>query len=113
MKNVLRFAWAIPIFLLGVTFARPASPTASEAQHYRIVTLPIPSDIVLEVGGVAVRPDGKLLACTRRGEVWLISNPNAEDPAQVHYKRFAAGLHEPLGLLVDGPHSVYVVQRPE
>lgn len=59
-----------------------------------------------------MRSDGKLLACTRRGEVWLISHPNAEDPAQITYKLFATGLHEALGLLVDGK-VVYVVQRPE
>ena len=46
-----------------------------------------------------MRPDGKLLACTRRGEVWLIDNPNAEDPAEVKFKLFATGLHEALGLL--------------
>jgi hypothetical protein len=88
------------------------SPIAAEAAHYRIVTLPIPKDIVLEVGGLAMRPDGKLLACTRRGEVWLISHPNANDPAQVQFKRFATGLHEALGLHVEGK-DVYVVQRPE
>jgi hypothetical protein len=88
------------------------SQTAAEAVHYRIVTLPIPPEIVLEVGGLAFRPDGKLLACTRRGEVWLISNPDAEDLSRVKFKRFATGLHEALGLVVDGK-DVYVVQRPE
>jgi hypothetical protein len=88
------------------------SPLAAEARHYRLVTLPIPEKIILEVGGLAFRPDGKLLACTRRGEVWLISNPNAEDPDEIKYKLFATGLHEALGLHVDGK-DVYVVQRPE
>src|SRR5437879_13840887 len=103
--------------LVAVSLVAPAglaAPSAggAEAAHYRMVTLPIPTDVVLEVGGLAVRPDGKLLACTRRGEVWLISNPNAEDPAQVKYKLFATGLHEALGLVVDGK-DVYVTQRPE
>jgi len=31
----------------------------------------------------------------------------------VTYRLWAAGLHEPLGLLVDGPNAAYVVQRPE
>src|SRR6266446_1430171 len=65
------------------------SPIAAEARHYRIVTLPIPTDVVLEVGGLGFRPDGKLLACTRRGEVWLVANPDAEEPAQIKYKLFA------------------------
>jgi hypothetical protein len=88
------------------------SITAAEEKHYRMVTLPIPKDIVLEVGGLAMRPDGKLLACTRRGEVWLISNPTSDDPDKIKYHRFATGLHEALGLVVDGK-DVFVVQRPE
>src|SRR5438552_6576999 len=95
-------------------FAPPSrSLVAGEARHYRLVTLPIPPDIVMEVGGLAFRPDGKLLCCTRRGEVWLISNPLSEDLSRIRYKLFATSLHEPLGLVVDGAHSVYVVQRPE
>jgi glucose/arabinose dehydrogenase len=92
--------------------AAPKKDNAAEAKHYKIVTLPVPKDVVLEVGGLAMRPDGKLLACTRRGEVWLVSNPNADDPADVKFKRFASGLHEALGLHVDSK-DVYVVQRPE
>ncbi len=95
----------------GASASGKASLLAAEAKHYRIVTLPI-NDIVLEVGGLGFRPDGKLLACTRRGEVWLISNPDADDPAKVKYKLFASGLHEALGLHVDGK-DVFVVQRPE
>ena len=92
----------------------PAGPVANsaEAAHYRIVTLPVPKDCVMEVGGLAMRADGKLLACTRRGEVWLIDKPNADDPADVKFKLYASGLHEALGLNVSGK-DVYVVQRPE
>ncbi len=92
----------------------PAGPGANgaEAAHYRIVTLPVPKDCVMEVGGLAMRADGKLLACTRRGEVWLIDKPNADDPADVKFKLYASGLHEALGLNVTGK-DVYVVQRPE
>lgn len=94
------------------------SPTGSKAQisaeakYYRIVTVPVPQDIVLEVGGLAFRPDGKLLACTRRGEVWLITPADSDEPKKIELKLFANGLHEPLGLHVDGK-DVYVVQRPE
>src|SRR6266852_2523201 len=90
----------------------PTSEIKAEAVHYKIVTVPTPAEAVLEVGGLAFRPDGKLLACTRRGDVWLISNPDSEDPEKVRFKKFATGLHEALGLVVDGK-DVYVVQRPE
>jgi hypothetical protein len=91
------------------TTAQVSSLLAAEAKHYKLQTVPIPKGIVLEVGGLAFRPDGKLLCCTRRGEVWLIENPESENPK---YKLFATGLHEPLGLHVEGK-DVYVVQRPE
>jgi hypothetical protein len=86
---------------------------AGEAQHYRIEALPLPPDTLIEVGGLAFRPDGKLYVATRRGDVWLVTNPTAEDVDQIHWQRFAVGLHEPLGLLAEGNHALYVVQRPE
>ncbi|MBX9622628.1 MAG: SMP-30/gluconolactonase/LRE family protein [Gemmataceae bacterium] len=89
-----------------------APANGDEAAHYRVVTVPLPEDCVLEVGGLAFRPDGKLLACTRRGEIWLVHNPTA-DPAQVKMTRWASGLHEPLGMWVQDDKTVYVVQRPE
>jgi glucose/arabinose dehydrogenase len=87
--------------------------TAEEAKHYKLTTFNLPDDCVLEVGGLAFRPDGKLLACTRRGDIWLISNPGAANPALVQYSKFATGLHEPLGMYVESNNVVYVVQRPE
>ncbi len=90
----------------------PQTTSDPEARHYRIVTLPIPEPIVLEVGGLAFRPDGKLLACTRRGDIYLIANHDSDDLSKVSYKSFATGLHEPLGMIVDGK-DVFVVQRPE
>jgi glucose/arabinose dehydrogenase len=85
----------------------------AEAKHYRISTVPVPAEVVLEVGGLAFRPDGKLYACTRRGEVWLITHPESDDPNTLKFRRFAAGLHEALGLSVEGNNTLYVVQRPE
>ncbi len=87
----------------------PADP---ESQYYRIYTIPVPEDIVLEVGGLVVRPDGKLLVCTRRGEIWLVENPDAEDLSEVRFRLFARGLHEPLGMTLVG-NDLYVCQRPE
>lgn len=90
-----------------------AKPAKGEDLHYKIVTIPLANDCVLEVGGLAFRPDGKLLACTRRGEVWLIHNPTAEKPEDIKMTKFATGLHEALGLHVETNNVVYVVQRPE
>jgi len=96
----------------GDAGSAPAGDGA-EARYYKVATFPQPPDCVLEVGGLGFRPDGKLLACTRRGEVWLVHNPGAADPAAARFTRFAAGLHEALGLWVEDDNTVYVVQRPE
>nr|WP_229235970.1 plastocyanin/azurin family copper-binding protein [Dyadobacter tibetensis] len=53
----------------------------------------------MEVGGLAVLPDGRLAASTRRGEVWMINNPYLKGDGKPSFQRFASGLHEPLGLL--------------
>lgn len=84
-----------------------------EAEHYRLVTIPLPPDCVLEVGGLGFRPDGQLLVCTRRGEIWRLENPLSDDVQQLRLRRFASGLHEALGLWVENNQTVYVVQRPE
>lgn len=84
----------------------------TEQDYYEIKTLPIPKDIYLEIGGIATMPDGRLAVSTRRGEIWIIENPYQKENHQVHYKRFASGLHEVLGLAYkDG--SFYCSQRGE
>jgi hypothetical protein len=90
-----------------------ASASTAEATHYRIITLDQPKDCVLEVGGLNFRPDGKLVACTRRGEVWLITNPDSENPEKVQWQRFASGLHETLGVTVEDNNTLVLAQRPE
>src|SRR5262249_50424599 len=77
-----------------------AVAATDEAKFYKVVTIPQPADCVLEVGGLAFRRDGKLFACTRRGEIWLIENPTAQSLSEIKYTRFASGLHEALGMYV-------------
>ncbi|MCC6782775.1 MAG: hypothetical protein IT457_08005 [Planctomycetes bacterium] len=77
---------------------------------FRIVDVPQPKEIVLEVGGILPRGD-TLFVCTRRGEVWRIDDAYGASP---RYVRWAEGLQEPLGLLddVDGK-AILVSQRGE
>jgi hypothetical protein len=91
----------------------PVKPAAGEDKYYRVVTLPVPDGIVLEVGGMGFTPDGRLMACTRRGEIWAIHNPLSEDPEKITYKLFARGLHETLGLEVVNDRELIVGQRGE
>ena len=88
-------------------------PSGGEGEFYRIEPLPLPDDEVIEVGAMAFRPDGKLYVATRRGDIWLVSNPTSDDVNQITWKRFASGLHEVLGLCVVGPREVLAGQRPE
>lgn len=106
----------LPCLLLAGTAAGAATEPADapalaelEAPYYEIVDVPIPEDIVLEVGGLAFNDAGQLAACTRHGEVWLIDRPTSPEPV---YHRFASGLHEPLGLAYrDGAY--FLAQRGE
>ncbi|HZF64285.1 MAG TPA: plastocyanin/azurin family copper-binding protein [Chitinophagaceae bacterium] len=113
MKRILT---TVLIFLLfdGLQAQKPDSTAAKpqESDFFPITTLPIPSDVVLEVGGLKALPDGRLIVSTRRGEIWLVENPYMNGGSQPTYKRFAHGLHEVLGLAYkDG--SIYACQRTE
>ena len=84
----------------------------TEDDYYRIITMPIPEHIEMEVGGMAVLPDGRLGVSTRRGEVWMIGNPYMKGNGRPTFTRFAHGLHEPLGLMYAGDHFL-ITQRGE
>lgn len=106
MKNLFRVVLSLIISLPCM------AQVPQESDYYRMVRVPIPQDIMLEVGGMSFTPDGRLGVATRRGEVWLIDNPVMAGTSSPHYQRIAYGLHEPLGLAWhDG--SFYTSQRSE
>ena len=80
-----------------------------EAEFYKIVDIPIPKDIKLEVGGLALTDGDKLGVSTRRGEVWLLDKPYSNTPK---YSLYARGLHEALGLAYKN-NGFYLAQRGE
>lgn len=82
------------------------SLTASvHAQSYVVESIKVPEDIRLEVGGMGFWPDGTLVMCTRRGEVWKYKKGR--------FDRYAFGLHEPLGLLAGKQGELWLMQRGE
>lgn len=84
----------------------------SESDYYRILTIPAPDGVELEVGGLERLPNGKLAVATRRGEIWILDNPVLDNGTPPHYTKFAEGLYEILGMEYrDG--SFYVAQRGE
>jgi len=100
-------------FVLMAAAACLAGARAEDrADFYRKVALDHPDDLVLEAGGLARMPGGKLAVATRRGEVWIVENPYAADGRGVKWRRFAGALHESLGLAFhDG--ALFASQRTE
>lgn len=83
----------------------------AEAKYYRIVDVPVPPELALEVGSFATLPDGRLVVGTRRGEILLLSGAFDELP-KPRIERFASGLDEVFGLGVqDG--AIYAMQQTE
>lgn len=93
-----------------ISFAQSQGNPAAEKKFYSIQDVFIPDSIVLEIGGMTFDDKGRLVVCTRRGEIWLIEDPYQKKSKPV-YKRFAYGLHEPLGITFH-EGSFYLNQRP-
>ena len=53
----------------------------------------------MRIGGLAFLPDGRAVVCTLTGDVWLIDGVDRDLDA-LRWTRFAAGLNQPLGLVV-------------
>lgn len=93
----------------GFCMSSLAQESPKEEDFFNIRNIPTPEGVLLEVGGLTVLPNGNLGVATRRGEVFLIENPTSSRP---FFRRFASGLHEPLGLAYkDG--ALYTAQRGE
>src|SRR5262245_48339287 len=113
-----RTATFLIVLLCCGVFARAQG--RSEDDYYRLIRFPIPQHIALEAGALEFLPDGTLAVATRRGEVYLIDKPLAENADEASFKLFASGMHEVLRLawrsdavggLRDG--WLYCVQRCE
>jgi cytochrome c551/c552 len=113
MKKILNALYIVAAMMVGLSVvAQNPTKVPSEDDYYKIITLPVPENILLEVGGVATLPDGRVAVCTRRGDVWLIENATMENGSAPNFKLFASGLHEALGLAYkDG--ALYTAQRGE
>ena len=104
--------------LLGSLWATTAlaqsdsARTQREEDVYKLRSVPIPQGLLLEVGGMTFLPNDALAVATRRGEVWVISNPYGRGGTPPKYRLFAQGMHEVLGLnYLKG--DLYLTQRSE
>jgi hypothetical protein len=94
---------------LGISLAVIAQESPKEEDFFKILKVPAPEGTLLEVGGLAMLPNGSLGVSTRRGDVFIVDNPTSQRP---YFRKFASGLHEILGLAYH-EGSLYMVQRGE
>jgi azurin len=53
----------------------------------------------MRIGGVGILGEGKVAVCTLMGDVWVVSGVDGSLD-QLTWRRVAAGLHQPLGMVV-------------
>lgn len=104
-----RFPAKVGTWTLGAVLATaPAADGQVPVSAYRVETIPGPRDIAPEVSAIAFGHDGRLYATFRRGYIY------SYDPATRRWRRFAEGLHTPLGIANgDRPGEFLVAQVPE
>ncbi len=98
--------------LLALVACRAVAAEPTEDDYYPIRAFKPPEGAVIEAGGFQLMPDGRMAVSDRRGEIWMIDKPFADDPATAKFTKFAEGLHETLGM-AEKDGWLYVVQRPE
>ena len=110
----MRLSYALAtvvLFAASLTSLATAQDTPTENDYYPMAAFEIPEGINLEAGGMEWFND-RLAVSTRRGDIFLIENPLAEDVKTAKFSPFAIGLHEVLGLTQkDG--WLYATQRCE
>ena len=93
-------------FLLAARVAFAAADN-SPSDYYTVENIATPPGLSAEVGGLTFAPDGRLVVCFHRGEVYFY------DPAKQEWKLFAQGLQDPLGIIAPKNNEVIVMQRSE
>ncbi|MBI1247286.1 heme-binding domain-containing protein [bacterium] len=87
----------------------------SDERPYAIDTIKLPFDnpygSLLFIAGHDFLSDGTAVLSTMTGDVWLVSGLD-DDLQNVRWKRFAAGLHQPLGVVV-AENNIYVLGRDQ
>ncbi len=116
MNPVTLIAGCIAVAVLTFTATADAKQDRkamrAQSEFYKIVKVPTPKGVVLEVGAIEFLPSGEMLASSRRGDIYTFHDPVRADAKNIKSKLFIDGLHEVLGLAYrDG--SIYATQRGE
>jgi len=85
------------------TFETPVVAGTSKPLAIDDFSLPAktPRNSLFHFGGLDFLPNGDAALCTFEGEVWIVSGIGNNN-GHVTWRRFASGLHQPLGLCVVG-----------
>ncbi len=91
-----------------------AGSTASdESLPYVVDTIVIPEETgfqsVMQLTSLGFLEDGTALVATLAGEMWAVSGLT-RDLSRITWKRFAAGLHQPIGIHID-EDGIFVMER--
>ena len=105
----------LPLLLAVATIAPGAPPLVAQetadpsavGAYYRIERVASPKGIDPQVGGIDVLPGGRVAVAFHSGEIFVY------DPPKQSWSLFAAGLHEPLGVLAVRDDQLLVMQKPE
>jgi glucose/arabinose dehydrogenase len=106
MKRLL-LSLVLAVHAVVAAETAPAELVQTPSPYYTVEDIATPEGLSEEVGGLAFMPDGRMVACFHRGEVYTYA------PATKEWKLFAQGLHDPLGLVASKNDEVIVMQRPE
>jgi azurin len=97
------------------SFTTKVTSVAGDRLIVDSIELPVdnPWNVPVYPGDHDFLPDGSVLVCTMQGDVWHATGLNeiSGEPT-VQWRRFASGLHQPLGLVIDGD-GIFVLCRDQ
>lgn len=97
------------LILFGSTFQLGAKPDVKTPPGYQLEQITPPENVRFSPTGIDIAPDGNVCVTTREGDVWM-RKPGENGS----WSRFASGLQNPLGAIIDSkPGHVFVSQRTE
>lgn len=94
----------------------PTDVTTVEGEPFAVDSIALPTDNPWKVpvypGDHDFLADGSALVCTMQGDVWHVTGLSDKGAKQAHWRRFASGLHQALGLIVDDD-GIFVLCRDQ
>jgi hypothetical protein len=107
LSNFTQLRIVLSLYIVHFTWTIGVAQTDTITNYYQTERIKLPAGLRAETGGIDFMPDGRLVACFHLGEV-MMYNPKTKI-----WKKFAEGLHDPLGVMAISNTEILVMQRPE